>query len=56
MTNKRTIVFDLVFITEYNPKCFGHLCGHFQGGITKNAITITKLSQTSHNNVSCLYL
>jgi hypothetical protein len=35
-TNKRTIVLWCVIITRCSATCFGHLCGHVQGGTNCN--------------------
>jgi len=36
--------FDVVLL-EYPATCFGHLSGHLQGGIIKNIISYTKVSE-----------
>jgi hypothetical protein len=38
-------VFWCSFTRGYHATCLGHLSGHFQGGIIKNTISSTKLSE-----------
>ena len=34
--NKFTWFYACNFIAQWSPKCFGHSCGHLQGGENKN--------------------
>lgn len=50
-TNKCTMIYWCSLMSKYPPTCFGQLCGHLQGSINKNIITITITKCQNHPTI-----